>query len=260
MRLRSIREAAGWESLDDTGEPTDGRTGQRSLEEWLVNLNPDSIIRATRSARPIIFVNGKNYLGEENQYHSGLMNDVADDDPPASKMLARAYYGRAHYGEVEYGADDEYPGAVGRIAYGLIPDSGFDREALKDVQAVVYYESRSPAENMRASVADLIDVGHIRPDAYVIYNNEVARASAVVGDGVADASAEKKRRSNLQIALHLGSWPDGRRLSPEERRWAMKELGWEQLRIRNPWQQGAEAAKLVQPGQKWWAPTSEGKR
>jgi len=63
---------------------------------------------------------------------------------------------------------------------------------------------------------------------------------------------EQQRILDLHKRLHL--------MPPDEKKKAMKELGLRWKSTKNPWQREAEKAELVKPGQKWWAPTSEGKQ
>lgn len=61
----------------------------------------------------------------------------------------------------------------------------------------------------------------------------------------------------LQVALHIGAWSNGKRLTPEDRQYIMKQLGMKQNIVKNPYQRELEKIGTIGPGQKWWAPTSE---
>jgi len=52
-------------------------------------------------------------------------------------------------------------------------------------------------------------------------------------------------------------WPDGRPLLPKDRRKLQDELGVNPAMQKHPIQREMEGQGLINPGQKWWALTSE---
>lgn len=64
-----------------------------------------------------------------------------------------------------------------------------------------------------------------------------------------ELSQDELDKIELMKKLHL--------LKPEAKRAAMQKLGLAATSTKNKWQDESEKANLVQPGQKWWAQTSE---
>lgn len=67
--------------------------------------------------------------------------------------------------------------------------------------------------------------------------------------GNTEPDPKRQRERELMQQLHL--------MRPQQKKAAMKELGLVGGGHKQPWQKAAEKAKLVQPGQKWWAMSSE---
>ncbi len=106
---------------------------------------------------------------------------------------------------------------------------------------------------LKPCLARLIKDGKLKPDAYVSTPiHGTIHISELENTKVKELSPEEIERIELYQQLHL--------MKPAEKKATMIRLGLldpEQGVIKRPWQREAEQVGMVQPGQKWWAPTSE---
>ncbi len=121
------------------------------------------------------------------------------------------------------------PGAVGRIGFGLlkIPRPGNiwedDDMVVPDLQYVPFYISTSEPL-LSNCVKALLDQGYIRPDALVRGDDDKIKPASVF--------AARGRIDSPRGVTDPGQ---------------------------NSWQRQHVKAGVINPGQKWWAPTSEGR-
>ncbi len=201
------------------------------------------------------------YVGEEGEYHGGFARHVSDE-------LLKIYQGGAVY-DLKLKKTVVYRKLIGRIGMGLTavnfsydldpPEPDFEKMNL----IAMYVKDDSTPKDAQQCVKRVMEFGTrlgISPNnTYVSYAHEAMPVREFLGGGgKQEMSDEDRRLGELQVMLHLGADKNGKRLTPEERRWIEKELGIKREKIiKNPWQQEAENIGMVQPGQKWWAPTSE---
>lgn len=195
------------------------------------------------------------YVGAKNHFHSSIL--TANNKNSKNKRLICAI------------DRDGEPGlnAVGRVAYGIDsfpyePNHKYRYdERLKDIQLVAYYISDYiTSDVINQCNKELLKAGLVTGDAYFVYAGQVRKISGEEKP-LEKATEDQKRRGALQVALHLGNWPDGRRLTGKERKDIEEELGIDRSKIeKNPtWAGEARKAGITIPGQKWWAMHSEGK-
>ncbi len=250
-------ESDYWRPEDTPKDAT--QLQQQKIESKLNNLSAGGLIDGglADDTIPFMFVNNKLFMGDPNSFHDDLVNKYRPDDPDASfrgrprgappgdyQALYDLYYKRS---------GGQLQGLVGRVGYGL---DKID-PSLADASIACIYSHTGDAKTVQAAITQLLQGGYVKPDTYVNYAG-LQRVSEIVRGGSAEASAEAKRKGLLQVALHLGAWPDGRRLDADEKRAIRQQLGMDLAGgAKHPWQQASEQSGLVRPGQKWWAPTSE---
>lgn len=179
------------------------------------------------------------FVGDEGRFHTNLT-----EHPVAQGV----YYG-------------ERPGVVGRVGIGLnrLRNDEERNLDLSNTAVIAFYENPD-TDQLKDCVRKILSTRLVSERAFVIYADRVYSVPEFLGGEVSEATPEQIKRARLQIALHLGAWPNGTRLSLGDKRAIQQELGLldQPVSTKRPWQRAAEQARLIQPGQKWWAPTSEG--
>lgn len=229
-----------------------------ALVSRLVDVSASTMIDNYRSmprrTQPFIYDMGltnRLYVGEAGHYHESITNDL---DGEESTGVDAVYYGSKIYSSTT--PEVEVIGAIGRIGYGF---SKID-ESLSDLTMIaVYYTDASQKPGVMSSlITKLIAEKYAPADACINYGGKLLTASEMVGGAKVEISSQDKLREEYQIAYHLGTWPDGRRMSPTEKRALGKKLGIFSAGMKkHPWQDSMEKAKVINPGQRWWAPHSE---
>ena len=243
---------------------------EQEFDELLKNITAASIIDSglCESHFPFIYApktEQKLFVGNSRAYHGSLLRELEGEPDYQPVFAAYTGYASEHYDHNtgRYITTKAGPGAVGRVGrnvtnlytrnYDYISTPGYE-----DTEVVAFYEKEhTNVEVVKACVQALLEEGLIEPTAKVVYAKQVVPASELAGGAsMEDASEEQIRLGKLQ----LGGWPDGRRLTPEERKWIQKELGIAGREMKkHPMQQGMEKYGLITPGHRWWAPTSEGR-
>jgi hypothetical protein len=265
MRLRSIREAVNLDALPEP--PVAARKAKRrqpkskseslnfkfwfdNFEHDLTSLTPDAIHdhQMCQHSYSVIYSpeNGGLYISKEGESHNDMISDLhghghADSYSDASRIQSD-YYSLAR------------DSVFCRIGQNLRTDT-----ALIQMVVVSFYTDEHSHELVPGVIDALLAEGHITEDAVVIHGDEISKAGDVMAHGTSAASTEKKERAKLQIAYHLGAWPDGRRLTPEEKKAIANQLGFVGS-TKSKWQDEGEKAGIVPRGAKYWALTSEGRR
>jgi hypothetical protein len=266
MRLRLIHENMSV-SLDDLPEPSfikrkpkrqSKKPKTKSInfkfsfdgnEHDLTSLTPDAIhdYGMCKQSYSIIYAPhiGGIYVSEEGQSHADMMNGGYGhyDSYAHSSKLQDEYY-----------SPDSDKSIFGRIGQNLVTDAG-----IMELTVVSFYASEHSHKLIPGALDALLDEGHITEDAIIIHGNEITKVSDVRTHGASEASPEAKERAILQVANHTGSWPDGRRLTPEEKKWIRAKLGMVGS-TKNKWQKTGEELGMVPKGSKYWALTSESRR
>jgi len=231
------------------------------LASYLANLTPAALIDQSlaRFTQPFIYsalTDHRLYIGGTNTGHYQL---IGNTDGKTYEIIDRTY--SQGYGT---GGPSKYPGCVGRIGYDLTKFAKYEadpasRELLGNATIVsIYAQDTNTPEIIQDCVKRLVDGGYVHRNALFVYGNQYNNVDAIVGGGGPEADEEAKRLGQLQVAYHLKAWPDGRRLTPAELSWVKKELGITTTQKKHPMQAAQEKAGLLKPGQRWWAPTSEG--
>lgn len=207
---------------------------------------------------PFIYIPGLPIAyGDDNEYHSSI--DVTN----------------TRFKDVYRGTSNE-ESAVGRIGRHLIKKASNSNSAgeytrarwpwkalnMPEVSVVAFYPRETTTPDVISScVQQLLTDKQVDRATYVVYANQVLTVAALTqSDSNLDAAnSEQIRLGKLQVALHLGAWPDGRRLTNTERDLIMKELGISKTgpSAKYKMQVASARAGVTIPGQKWWAPHSE---
>ena len=96
--------------------------------------------------------------------------------------------------------------------------------------------------------------------AYVIYNMQCVPYEEFTATQQQEASDSAKELGDLQVALHLGAWPNGKPLTAAEKKQIRTKLGLgPTVSNKKTWSGEFNKAGITKPGQKWWAMTSESK-
>ncbi len=257
MRLKTICNRIVNESL-----LLDWAVPEATLRGWFAEISPDGLLSEIRvranSQFPFIYIDDnpdskqRLYVGDKGWYHTSIVqrNEARDE------QLRTVYSERP----------PEIPAAIGRVGIDMSPllhmhkfVSESPQELMNMRLVAAYVTDAIDHDVLRNALTALVAEHLIRPERdYVSFNKDAMPVSEFIGGSGGTISDESKRLGELQIMLHLGADKTGKRLTPEERRWIEKELGIKREKIiKNPWQQEAENVGMVQPGQKWWAPTSE---
>lgn len=241
MKLRLITE---WGETDE------------AIRQYLMRVDPAMIIDdgIFASHNPFVYIHNDNqklYFGNPDTFHNGLLRKF----PRKAKLIDAAIYAEPGLGPV----------AVGRVGYGFIekenaypprpkiPDAG-------DMEFVSFYDHSSNQAGVQGCILALLREKHIDTSAYVTFAGNVRRLNNApqMSKPTAEPTDEQKERSRLIAAVHLGTWPDGRRMSPEEKADLQKKLGMRSVPMKkNRWQSEMEKHGIIHPGQRWWTPTSE---
>lgn len=206
--------------------------------------------------QPFIYAGGRLYVGMKNGYHGSAIIDLASGKTEA--LLQNVYYGGEYDRMGDYVPGSGLPGVVGRTGYNF---SRMDK-SLRHVAAAVLYAKRGTVDNpavVGECVRALVSEGYIPRDGLIVYAGQLTTAQEMAGGGKMEASEEDVLRSELQAAYHVGTWPNGKRMTPQEKAALGRQLGIVGGGKKNPWQDNMEKAGIVKPGQRWWAPYSEDK-
>lgn len=211
----------------------------------LASLSPDSMIngRLAYEHQPFIYLHpGRLYIGPYGTYHNSITAKLAGQE---AQLISNAYNGR-----------DDLPSAVGRIGVGF---QSIDKSLAKATIVSLYAKAGSGLSGVvQGLVQSILQGGFAPTDALLSWGGHVRVMGQASSGPQMELSSDAKRLGELQVAMHLGAWPDGRRLTQQERAMIQKELGLDTWAMKkNPWQQSMEKAGIINPGQKWWAPYSE---
>lgn len=243
------------------------------LGEVFSEMSPADLIDdpATRPevSQPFIYANGRLYVGERNSYHHKIMSEL----PAGSreeKVLNNVYSSGdydANYNNVPGSA---LPGTVGRIGYGFRKMA----PALSRATIVTMYaKAGASSDVIKKTIQELVKGGYAIQDSMVIIGDNVSTVAEFMGGNeVAEISEEDKvwedmRRNywvdkwspeQVKQVLDNGNWPNQAPVTAPQRAMLLRKfkLGGGGG-VKKGWQKAMEKAGLINPGQKWWAPTSE---
>lgn len=248
------------------------KNGNR-LGDVFAAMSPADLIDEPSSrpevSQPFMYANGRLYVGERNTYHHKIINEM----PPGSKeerVLNNVYAGGdfdQNYNAVPGSAQ---PGIVGRIGY------GFKKLAPALSQATIvtiYARAGAGSDTIKKTIQELVKGGYAIQDSMVIVGDHVSTVAEFMGGNqVAEVSEEDKtwedmRRNywvdkwtpeQVRQLLDNGTWPNQAPVTPEQRAMLLRKfkLGGGGGK-KHAWQAAMEKAGIINPGQKWWAPTSE---
>ena len=206
------------------------------------------------------FKNKKIYLGHTADHNTGSYHSRILSQNSENEHLANVYsYYKPYEDEV---SNKEIPlGVVGRIGKGGYSYDDYDEEKVKipeNITVIAFYtKDNYTHEAGQAAIKELLKQRLIEQKDIVVAQ-KLATDVASFLQGYREITDEERRHGNLQVAYHLGAWPNGKRLTPQEKQAIAKELGIASYPMKkNPWQKGMEDQGIIKPGQKWWAPTSE---
>lgn len=164
------------------------------------------------------------------------------------------------FDEVKQAADfsPRFAAVKTSILYDLVPSSRkhSDLDALLgrigyDGMFVAFWNDTTKPKLVVPCLRSLINNKLITPDTVYVLGRQRVKVSDILGGVRVYMSPEDQEKREKMRELHL--------MSPQQKKVAMKELGLAGGGHKQPWQKAAENNKLVQPGQKWWAATSESK-
>lgn len=216
--------------------------------KWMKYVTPDGLLNYEHP-RAFIYSAQKDKLYFNNEsWHQGLISSLPKED-------SKEAYGVRN---------DREPGVVGRIAYsGKDPDhwNHNPEKVVPNGEAMIGIYMRSEDEKqpqyIKRTLQLLVQEKLVTKSSFVIMGGEVESVGEMLGDVQIHNNDEQKRLGALQIAMHLGAWPDGRRITAAERKYIMKELGMELITRKHAWQKSLEDNKLLTPGHRFWAQKSE---
>lgn len=218
--------------------------------------------------QPFIYKGGKNarlFVGDENRYHYDLLTSISDFGLKSDYVILNNIY----YDD----SNDYIPGVVGRIGYNF---HNIDPKLANTSLVSVYARDRSKDPNViRAAVQALVQDGYIPPDAIFCYGGKAVSLTEILGDATqATVSDDSRLWDQLNSKYYLsnwtpeiankfytaGEWPNRTPMTSVERALIARKfkLGGTGG-AKNQWQSEMEKAGIINPGQKWWAPTSESK-
>lgn len=240
------------------GTPRPEQLDPKALKK-LKMTNPAALIDYGDAQRhqPFIYANNRLYVGRGEGYHYNSIIELLDGEE--QRIVRNVYYSGEYDAAGNHIPGSALPGLVGRIGQDL---RRLDRSLAKATVISISPKMGASHEVIRAAAQDLLAGGYVGPDALICFADQIAPVSEIVGSGGDEmkASDEAIRLGELQVALHLGGWPNGKRLTMAERKWIEQQLGIANRPMKkHPMQQAGENAGLLVPGQRWWAPTSEGK-
>jgi len=240
------------DAYSDADEDFEVRGNQQTVDPKI--LNPSYLYdhpELFTYSQAFIFIPPKTLVMGMDTTHTQLALQLTHKvaaNPQASKqekLLAQA----AKYAAL--GSLTKFPYATGRIVYDLTPSN------LADRSLVSYYSHRNTTPDvLKASLAFLQSKGHIDPDTIIVFGQQVLNNNEV--DAAREHTPEEIRKGQLQVMLHLGATPDGKRLTQQQKNAIRKELGIGTPANANPWNVAGEKAGITVPGQKMWAMHSEG--
>lgn len=251
MRLRIISELS---------EP---RPDQETILATLSNVYASAMVDEMlfKETYPFIFISNDNsgkqlYVGGNHEHHK----DIEKKYPDKYDQFQEARYGNGYKEIHGYDSDN----AVGRV--GINVD---DAESLRDrflmpiaglnIEVIAFYPS-SHRQAVKPCVDRLIADRIVGPSAYIIYGSQITQSHGEETQNLKDTTDEEKERGMLQMAVHLGTWPDGRRMTATEKFALQKQLGMRTAPVvKKGMQKSMEKNKFTIPGQRWWAATSESK-
>lgn len=210
--------------------------------------------------QPFIYVSGsepKLFVGSKGGYHDSIMQELSD---PVEQRLIQNVYTNGDYDEnYDYIPGSAHPGVVGRIGYNFAKMD----PSLRNTVIATMYAKKGATEHpqmLAECTRALVQGGYIPHDALIVYAGQLTSAAEVLGGTETKLSEQDIMRSQLQAAYHVGTWPNGKRMTPEEKADLGRKLGLTSGGMKkNPWQANMEKAGIINPGQRWWAPTSESK-
>lgn len=231
-------------------------------------------------------VEPKLHVGRENEYHDDIIRDlVAKTQIQSGNLLFTR-------NDVDFGAEKSLnnsyrKGKIGRIGIGLrftkkdyytvLDKQGemIGNDDINDCMDIVAEAYEKLKNSVFIAVANMqTDLLHtvvkaaaefvsknIKADRYyILYDTNCFTYQTFMGSEQAEASDENKELANLQVALHLGAWPNGKPLTAAERKQIRAKLGiGPAVSNKKTWSGEFNKAGITKPGQKWWAMTSEGK-
>ena len=219
---------------------------------WLSTITPDTLLNY-EDVVPFVYsaTTDKLYWKKKIEYHNELIDALADEGKEEEADDARMVRWKA-------------PGVVGRIAYAGRDKTHFSYNSRKTVpndEAIVAFYTRTESkynEYIKRSLQLLMQDKLITRNSYVVIAAKINTVDDLLGHKEIHLNDEEKRLGALQVAMHLGAWPDGRRITAAERKYIMKELGMETGVMRkHAWQKSLEDNKLLTPGHRFWAQKSE---
>lgn len=234
------------------------------LIDRLKHISPNNLIDSPSVRpevhQPFIYIGGakpKLLVGPKDEFHSSIIYEI--EDPVESKLVNNVYNSGEKDKEYNYIKGSAHPGVVGRIGYNL----GKLNPILNRATFVAMYARSGSTEHPQTvndCIKALITANYIPRDALVIYAGHLLTATEMVGGMETKLSEQDILRSEYQAAYHVGTWPNGKRMTPAEKADLGRRLGMTSGGMKkNPWQDNMERAGIINPGQKWWAPTSESK-
>lgn len=227
MRLRIISEYLDlYDLINNDPDPESGR-----------EIHPDSFYRQP-GAVPFIYNPDGTLFYTDNQHINHYQLVVMNLD----------YYDLPHPDDDQFAVSDF-------VEFDLRSRSLVGRAGwlLADVRAVAFWNDDLRPELVQPCLQQLIRYGIITPDSYMITADDetllVSDILATEKHRQAQLTPEQERKREMMRQLHL--------MKPQEKKATMKELGLVGGGHKQPWQKSAEKAGIVQPGQKWWAMSSE---
>lgn len=223
-------------------------------------------------AQPFFYANNRLYVGENHTYHYGIRNKVKVKSQKEEAILGNIYQGGDYDDNYNNVPGSALPGVVGRVGTGF---GKMNRRLAKATIIAMYSRPGATPEVMKAAVRDLVKGGYAPPDALVIVAGNLTSAQEFIGGAVQENSVESQTMEEMERnywiskwttdqirqVLDSGYWPNRLRVTEEQRALLQKKFGLGGGGgVKNRWQKSMEQAGLINPGQKWWAPTSEGKK